>query len=594
MPDWLKREPQIMAIDAYPDSLRAVSATKAFLEETLRCYQEDNFIWRGRMVLNENPNCILGLYLGARFAKTKLGNWAQQFFDQTIEHAVLVEFGFDVEPKQHLETELKRLSNNDTGLKFDSFDTLESPFLLIYLLRNASSQSARQTARSLFASYLLHNHGLIPALEQYRLLLLGAEPHDVDERTQLRIAQLLHQTGAVTDAERLLFSILDQTGSPRITRLTTQKPVQFQLALSQVRHASEAMADLSHQLRVSPQATGAILERAVGVYDAASVHGPFGIEIEPEKANLVRSFWQVKKKQVAKILSAEWDWARTRLTKLDNCSQQRNLEPVLFAALLLQYDSFEEVDRALGQLTDSQCATGQMCRLARFAQKVRRPYLARIALDNAAGQIETVGDNIQQLENIAKMYLKGNSHQKAVEIYQRIVDQVPDGNRAVKAQLALVDLYSRQLGQYDKAVEHCQKLLSKFADSPQASNVEFLVGKFTYLDKDYAAAVGHLDVFGQRNPDHPHVPEAMMLAALGRMGQGKTDEAIARFNEIIQEYPAGELAARSKFLIGYAQLSAQKYAQAVETFKQFIEQFPKSKHESQARAFVDRLSKLTQ
>jgi outer membrane protein assembly factor BamD (BamD/ComL family) len=583
-----------MAIDACPDSLRAVSATKAFLEETLRCYQEDNFICRRRMVLNQNPNCILGLYFARKFAKTKLGNWAQKLFDRAIEHAVLVEFGLDVEPGPRLEAELNKFSKNDTDFNFDSFDIQESPFLLIYLLKNASSQSARQTARSLFASYLLQHHGLLPALEQYRLLMLGTEPRGVDERTQLQIAQLLHQTGAVTDAERLLFSTLDQAGPPRTTRLATQKPVQFQLALLQVRHASEALADLSHQLRFSPRPAGAVLECAAGVYNAVSVQGPFGFEIEPEKANLVRSFWQVKRQQVAKILSAEWDWIRTRHTKLDNCSQLRNLEPVLFAALLLQYDLFEEVARALDTLTNSQCATGQMCRLARFAQKVRRPYLARIALDAAVGRIETVASNVQLLENIAKMYLKGNSHQKAVEIYQRIVDRAPDDSHAIKAQLALVDLYSQQLGQYDKAVEHCQKFLSKFADSPQSSNVEFLAGKFAYLDKAYAAAVGHLDVFCQRHPDHQHVPEAMMLAALSRMGQGETDEAIARFKEIIQEYPAGELAARSKFLIGYAQLSAHKYAQAVETFKQFIEQFPKSKHESQARAFIDRLSKLAQ
>lgn len=565
VPDWLRRRPETEAVCSQPDSHLAIRAAKALLERIFQDYQEDNFLSKGRMLLNQNPNCILGLYLAQRFAGTKLGNWANMLFRHTIERSVLVELGLKTPAAKRLQAELMRLDHDaEAPVKFDSFHLSETPFLLIYLLENGTSQNIRLTCRKLLAKHLLQKHGLIPALRVYRSILNNRFP-DAEIRTMTAIEQRMR---AAHNSKSVL---------ARIGRL------------------NDSLADLSHELRASsPAAERSALERvAVKVYHAVSVQGPLGIEIEPAKADLLRLFWRTKRLTVAKILSAEWDWARARLSPREDCRLLRDLEPVFFAALLLQHDSLEQIVQRPGLVTDRQCTKGQLSRLAKFAQKVRRPYLARTALDAATQEIETIPDNVPLLEDIAKMYVEGSSHHKAIQIYQHIVQQVPDSNQAAKAQLATIDLYSGPLRQYDRAIEHCQTFLSKFPDSPRTSDIEFLVGKLAYLDKDYAGAIGHLDMFQVRHRDHPQLAEAMMLVALSCMSEGRTDRAIDRFTEIIQEYPRGEVAARSKFLIGYAQLSAQRYAQAIETFKQLLEQFPNSKHVSQAQSFVDRLSKLT-
>ena len=85
----------------------------------------------------------------------------------------------------------------------------------------------------------------------------------------------------------------------------------------------------------------------------------------------------------------------------------------------------------------------------------------------------------------------------------------------------------------------------------------------------------------------------MILAGLSRMAEGNSQEAVGRFSEVIRRYPDGDLAARSKFLIAYAQMSEQRYHDALETFRQLVEQFPKSQYVTHARSFIDRLSKAS-
>lgn len=146
----------------------------------------------------------------------------------------------------------------------------------------------------------------------------------------------------------------------------------------------------------------------------------------------------------------------------------------------------------------------------------------------------------------------------------------------------------------DTAIKECQQFLKKFSDSEQVSQVEFLIGKLAYLNKDYTGATGQLDSFQRKYPNSPQIGQAMMLAALGRMSEGAADDAIDRFTEIIRRFPDNDIAARSKLLMGHAQVSEQKYAQALETFRQLIEQYPKSQYVEHAKSFIERLSRISQ
>ena len=329
------------------------------------------------------------------------------------------------------------------------------------------------------------------------------------------------------------------------------------------------------------------------VYIAVTRQSPLDTGSKPAGSNLMSIFWQIKKRRVVRLLFAEYSLAKVRLTKSSGFKKLLNLEPIIFTAQLLDKGSFKQIRKALAATTPQEYAKGLMYRFAEFSQGVGRPYMTRMALNVAVQQIDNAGGNVELLENIADMYLKGDSHQKAIEIYERIVAEASDANKAQKAQFEIIKVYAEQLRLYDKAIQECQKFLKKFSGSTQVSQVEFLIGKLAYLNKDYTGATGQLDSFQRKYPNSSQVSQAMMLAALGRMSERATDDAIDRFTEIIQRYPNSDMAARSKLLIGHAQVSEQKYSQALETFRQLVEQYPKSQYVEHAKNFIERLSRVS-
>ena len=394
--------------------------------------------------------------------------------------------------------------------------------------------------------------------------------------------------GDYTKAEQYGFQAI------RALKEEGQDSRQFPNILSQIENVDNSLAELSCQLHASAERDPKYrLETYANLYTALTAQGTFSTNFAAS-LGLVQLFWHIKGRQVSRLLFTEYDIATRQLTSPNNFEEFLNFEPLIFMAQLLRKDSFEQIHKALAVTIPREYAKGQMYRFAKFAEQVRHPYMARMALDAAVQQIDSASGNVQLLEDIAEMYLRCSNYQKAIEVYDGIVEQVSDSNEVEDAKLKIIDIYAEQLRLYDRAILECQRFLKKFADSPKASEVELLIGKLAYLDKDYAGAVGQLDLFRRKYPDSPKLSEAMMLAALSRMSEGNARDATDRFTEIIQKYPKGELAARSKFLIGYSQVSEQKYSRALETFRQLIEQFPKSRYREQARNLIHRLSKVSQ
>ncbi len=335
------------------------------------------------------------------------------------------------------------------------------------------------------------------------------------------------------------------------------------------------------------------LRYARNLYIAVTKQNPADKGLKSAGSNLASIFWQVKKQHVKRLLFAEHSLADARLKESNDFRKFPNIEPVIFAAQLLDKGSFEQINKSLVAATQQEYTKGLIYRFARFSEEVGQPYMTRMALDVAVRQIDNADGNVELLENIADMYQKSNSHQMAIEIYERIVADASDANEAPEAQFKIIKVYAEQLKLYDKAIQECQKFLNKFPDSTKVSQVEFLIGKLAYLSKDYTGATGQLDSFQRKYPNSPEIGQAMMLAALGRMSEQATEDAIDRFTEIIRKYPNSDIAARSKLLIGHALVTEQKYSRALETFKQLIEQYPKSQYVEHARSFIERLSRIS-
>lgn len=300
---------------------------------------------------------------------------------------------------------------------------------------------------------------------------------------------------------------------------------------------------------------------------------------------------RIKRGRLCRLLMAEYNEAIAHFQNLDEEGFLR-LEPVLFSSQLIGGADVESMQNIIIKFTPRQFRHKQMYRFADFARKWGQTHVAYKALDFASSSIP-LGEDHALLE-IALMYLECDNHQKAVDVYTRIVKQTKDVKLAEETQLKMIDIYKDHLKQYDMAINVCQDFLGRFPKSEKVPDVEYQIGLLAYMNLDYIGATGRLDSFQRKYPNSPNLAQAMMLAGLSQMSDGKTENAVIRFKEIIRKCPDSQLAARSRFLIGYTFMSEQKYTPAMEAYKQLIEQFPDSKYTQQARKFVERLSKVTQ
>lgn len=357
-----------------------------------------------------------------------------------------------------------------------------------------------------------------------------------------------------------------------------------------------AVAQLMAKVRdesAGSSAASMVLEQAIEVCTACTILDLSGSNAGGIAGGVQSLYVRTKKRHIARVLTAEHGYARQRLLGSGMAEYSSDLDPLLFAAQVLSEESFGRIKENLVSASDDERDKDRMYGFAVFTHRIDRLDLTRSALDVVAGE-QASATSAKVLEDVAQMYLTTSSHQKAIDTYERIARNSKDPSRAKTAQLKIINIYAEDLQRYDKAIQECEEFVRTYPDSLQASQVEFLIGRFAYLTKDYPGAVGQLDGFQKRYPEHPQVGQAMMLAALSQMGEGNTDDAINRFRETIRRYPDGNLAARSKFLIGYAQISEQQYHAAIETFKQLLEQFPQSQYVPQARSLLDRLSKVSQ
>jgi TolA-binding protein len=357
-----------------------------------------------------------------------------------------------------------------------------------------------------------------------------------------------------------------------------------------------AVAQLMARVRGESAGSSAapmVLEQAINICTACTTLGLSGSNAGEITGGVQSLYARTKKRHIARVLTAEHRYARQRLLGSEMAEHSSGLDPLLFAAQVLSEDSFDRIKENLASASDEERDEDRMYRFAVFTHRIDRLDLTRSALDAVAGE-QASASSAEILEDVARMYLATSSHQKAIDIYERIARNSQDPSRAKTAQLKIIDIYAEDLQRYDKAIQECEEFMRTYPDSPQATEVEFLIGKLAYLKKDYPGTVGQLDGFRKRYPEHPQVGQAMMLAALSQMAEGSNDDAINRFKETIRRYPDGNLAARSKFLIGYAQVSGQQYHAALETFKQLLEQFPQSQYVPQARSLIDRLNKVSQ
>ena len=132
-----------------------------------------------------------------------------------------------------------------------------------------------------------------------------------------------------------------------------------------------------------------------------------------------------------------------------------------------------------------------------------------------------------------------------------------------------------QDGKYIFAKDQFKAYLENYPDGENADDARFLLGECALRLEDYDDAILHYKKL-TANPASPLRLDAVRGVATAWFHQGKYEEAIKAYEEVIEGSGDVHALSRSLYLVGESYDNLGLYQKAVEYYNQVLEQFPKS------------------
>ena len=154
---------------------------------------------------------------------------------------------------------------------------------------------------------------------------------------------------------------------------------------------------------------------------------------------------------------------------------------------------------------------------------------------------------------------------------------VLDELKAVQAQVGAVDL-STAGGAEAAADDVIEQGYQRGLDSLRTGNV--------------AGGVDTLLAIAQNNPKHPRADNALYYAALGLMGLNNFEDAERLFQQVVDQYPAGDAVQDAHLKVGECRVKLNRPGDAKATYETIVSTYPGSAVATQARARLTNLSLL--
>lgn len=228
---------------------------------------------------------------------------------------------------------------------------------------------------------------------------------------------------------------------------------------------------------------------------------------------------------------------------------------------------------------------------------------------------------------LALAYVSQGSWDKAVDIWQALVDEYPQSPIGETRLFAIGETYSRQIKDLQKAIDTYEDFVKKNPDSKIIRHAEFQIGRLYFIKEDFPKAIqlfkeiiekypkesevridaklaiaacyekqgnwdGVLQVYDEVKADYPHTPAALSIPLFiaqhylkeNRLSEAESafKEAISGYEKIIKENPYAAQAAEAQDFVSLAYLSQQKWAQAISSLQALVDTYPKNPRASKS------------
>lgn len=221
--------------------------------------------------------------------------------------------------------------------------------------------------------------------------------------------------------------------------------------------------------------------------------------------------------------------------------------------------------------------------------EMKRPDEATALFDRALLMRETTIENrgLALVGVVQSLYDKEN-YEGVIEQYTRNASVLPEGETRAKMLLLVGNAY-RMKKTYSRAVELYLMVEQEYAESEAAFEAGYWKLYCFYLleDKDLAEFCGgFLAKWAKRKGEHEFVAKAALMKADQLFNTGAYEPAATAFMEVPMESLSPALRANALFNMGYAQVEAGRFQEAISTLTRFLDE--NTDHELTANGLAHR------
>jgi tol-pal system protein YbgF len=131
---------------------------------------------------------------------------------------------------------------------------------------------------------------------------------------------------------------------------------------------------------------------------------------------------------------------------------------------------------------------------------------------------------------------------------------------------------------------------SRRASSSSTSELEFDAGLTALKTGNVSGGVSRLQRFASEYPKSPKADDALYFSGIGLMGLGDYETAAASFEQVLANYPAGNVVQDSMLKLAECRMRLNKVSDARKVYTQLVTRFPGTPAAAQAE---QRLGSLT-
>lgn len=132
---------------------------------------------------------------------------------------------------------------------------------------------------------------------------------------------------------------------------------------------------------------------------------------------------------------------------------------------------------------------------------------------------------------------------------------------------------------------------SRRGPSSATSELEFDAGLTALKTGNVSGGVNRLQRFASDYPKHPKADDALYLSGIGLMGLGNYEAAAASFEQVLANYPAGNVVQDSMLRLAECRMRLNKVSDARKVYTQLVTRFPGTPAAAQAEQRLGSLSR---